>query len=386
MPTRIRVLDGVRGLAIGMVLLFHGTLHFQPETTFQFALKQITGIGWIGVDLFFVLSGFLITGVLLKLPRERFFRAFYLRRTLRIFPIYYLFLALFFLGLPILISLPRDPWLLNLFDLQAAFWLYLQNMLFAYTGHFPGSSYLDHFWSLAIEEQFYIAWPAVVFALNRRALLLLCPVLIAVALLLRIQLIMDGSTWVTVYVSTLSRMDTLICGALLRLLYESKLPSLKAAKPWLISLAAFVLLVLGTLGGVQTDFVRGVGTQTVGYLAIAVLFALLIHFTLQSRGGFLQILFERRWLVALGKYSYAIYILHWPILYFLYGHSGFYWWARNAFGNLTGLLLTLTAGIGATLCLAVLSWHFFEAPILRLRERLEGGTEIDRQHSSTVRP
>lgn len=333
-----------------------------------------------------MLSGFLITGVLLKLPRERFFRSFYLRRTLRIFPIYYLFLALFFLGLPILISLPRDPWLLNLFDLQAAFWLYLQNMLFAYTGLFPGSSYLDHFWSLAIEEQFYIAWPAVVFALNRRALLLLCPILIAVALLLRIQLIMDGSTWVTVYVSTLTRMDTLICGALLRLLYESKLPSLKAAKPWLISLAAFVLLVLGTLGGVQTDFVRGVGTQTVGYLAIAVLFALLIHFALQSRGGFLQILFERRWLVALGKYSYAIYILHWPILYFLYGHSGFHWWATSAFGNLTGLLLTLTAGIGATLGLAVLSWHFFEAPILRLRERLEGGTETDRQHSSTVRP
>ena len=84
---RIRVLDGIRGLAIALVLLFHGTLYFRPESAFQFALKKITGLGWVGVDLFFVLAGFLITGVLLRLPRERFFRVFYLRRTLRIFPI-----------------------------------------------------------------------------------------------------------------------------------------------------------------------------------------------------------------------------------------------------------------------------------------------------------
>ncbi len=374
------MLDGVRGLAIALVLLFHGTLYFGPESALQFALKKITGLGWVGVDLFFVLSGFLITGVLLKLPRERFFRVFYLRRTLRIFPIYYLFLTFFFLGLPLLINIKNDPWLAGLIDQQAVFWLYIQNWLFSYTGRFPGSSYLDHFWSLAIEEQFYIFWPAVVFLLNRRLLLLLCPILMTLALSLRVQLLMGGSSWVSVYVNTLTRMDTLICGALLCLLYESRLPLLQAGRKWLVALVALLLVILAALITVQTNFALGMGTQTVGYLVIALLFALLIHFTLQSDGGLLQRLFERPWLVMLGKYSYGIYILHWPILYFLYGRSGFHFWATDRFGNLMALALTLTVGIGVTLGLAALSWHFFEAPILRLRDARKG--RADRVASS----
>ena len=131
---------------------------------------------------------------------------------------------------------------------------------------------------------------------------------------------------------------------------------------------------------VQTNFAIGMGTQTVGYLVIALLFALLIHFTLQSDRGLLQRLFERPWLVMLGKYSYGIYILHWPILYFLYGRSGFHFWAADRFGNLMALALTLTVGIGVTLGLAALSWHFFEAPILRLRDARKG--RADRVASS----
>ncbi len=292
-PARIRVLDGIRGLAITLVLLFHGTLYFRPESVAQYSLKQITGIGWIGVDLFFVLSGFLITGVLLRMPRERFFRTFYLRRTLRIFPIYYLFLAFFFLGLPLFVNFHGDPWLSGLIHQQGAFWLYVQNWMFSYAGAFPASSYLDHFWSLAIEEQFYISWPAIVFVLNRRVLLLLCPLLITIALALRVQFLLDGSSWVSVYVNTLTRMDTLLCGALLCLLYESRLSLLKAGKYWLIAFAAVLLAALTTLYTMQSNFARGVGTQTIGYLVIALLFALLIHFTLQSEGGLLQRLFER---------------------------------------------------------------------------------------------
>lgn len=384
-PTRVRVLDGVRGLAIALVLLFHGTLYYPPLSPFQSAIKSVTSIGWIGVDLFFVLSGFLITGVLLKLPRENFFRTFYMRRTLRIFPIYYLVLALFFLGLPLLMNVHNDPWLSDLFNQQAVFWVYMQNWLFAYTGQFPGSSYLDHFWSLAIEEQFYIVWPAVIFLLNRRLLLVLCPLLIAVALALRVQLLLEGASWVTLYVNTFTRMDALLCGALLCLLYELKLPLLKAARHWLAALAGLLLVTLVTLFVVQLDFARGPGTQSVGYLVIALLFALLIHFTLQSQNGILQRLFEHRWLVALGKVSYGAYIFHWPIFYFLYTDSGFYRWASYSYGNLGALALILTVGLGATLGLAALSWHLFEAPILGLREGLEERIRSSRGGASAPR-
>jgi peptidoglycan/LPS O-acetylase OafA/YrhL len=280
-------------------------------------------------------------------------------------------LALFFLGLPALINVNNDPWLSDLFRQQAVFWVYLQNWLFAYTGQFPGSSYLDHFWSLAIEEQFYIVWPTVIFLLNRRFLLLLCPLLIVVALALRVQLLLEGSSWVTIYVHTFARMDVLMCGALLRLLYELKLPLLKAARHWLVALAALLFVAIAALFAMQMDFARGPGTQTVGYLVIALLFGLLIHFTLQSQGGILQRLFEHRWLVTLGKYSYGAYILHWPIFYFLYTTSGFYRWAVYSYGNLAALALILTVGMGGTLSLAALSWHCFEAPMLGLREGLE---------------
>lgn len=371
-PTaRIRVLDGVRGLAISLVLLFHGTLYFQPTSAFGIVLKKITGVGWIGVDLFFVLSGFLITGVLLKLPKERFFRTFYLRRTLRIFPVYYGFLALFFLVLPVLVDVHRDPWVSNLFNQQAVFWLYAQNWLFTYTGQFPASSYLDHFWSLAIEEQFYLFWPLAVLLLNRSQLLALCLVLIATALWLRVEWVLDGASWVSIYVNTLTRMDSLICGALLYLLRDMKLPVLLAGRRWLISLAAVLLAALLALAFMQADIARGVGTQTVGYLIVAMLFALMIHFTLQSQRGVLQRFFECRWLLVLGKYSYGLYVFHWPILYFLYGHSGFYRWTAGNFGNLTGMLFTFVLGVGGAFVLAALSWHFFEAPILKLRERFE---------------
>ena len=128
------------------------------------ALGRICNTGWIGVDLFFVLSGFLITGILLDTKGSRFyFRQFYWRRTIRIFPVYFLFLAFVFIGLRVSSSSHRtrpmegtNPW-----------W---------YLGTFPiGSrtmggttSYVSHFWSLAVEEQFYFVWPAVVVLCTRR--------------------------------------------------------------------------------------------------------------------------------------------------------------------------------------------------------------------------
>ncbi|HVG26286.1 MAG TPA: acyltransferase, partial [Acidobacteriaceae bacterium] len=167
----IPALDGVRGLALlGVVAshVFPGT----PQGPVTFAVRQAFAFGATGVDLFFALSGFLITGILLdSLPDPGFFRKFYARRALRIFPLYYGVLAIYALG-ALLLGMRYSHELVSLA-------LYLQNTalvappMYAYPG--PSALPLAHFWSLAIEEQFYLVWPLVVFSLRRsQRLLWLC--------------------------------------------------------------------------------------------------------------------------------------------------------------------------------------------------------------------
>ncbi len=143
----VNALDGLRGIAIILVLFFHcSRFEFLP-------VRAISAFGWTGVDLFFVLSGFLITGILIDTKgKEGFYKNFFMKRVLRIFPLYYLTLCIFFI-----------PSFFFHFELteyyithQIYFWTYTQNLLFAFDGWPENARFLNHFWSLAIEEQFYI--------------------------------------------------------------------------------------------------------------------------------------------------------------------------------------------------------------------------------------
>src|SRR5262245_16358318 len=154
-------LDGLRGIAILLVILYH-----------NFGFIPFLNYGWLGVDLFFVLSGFLITEILLKTrTTTNYFKNFYTRRVLRIFPLYYLCLILVIVIFPLIKNFPYD---LSFYrENQVWFWFYLQNWMLIFKQWNDSAILLNHFWSLAVEEQFYIVWPLLVLLIRKPKQLLI---------------------------------------------------------------------------------------------------------------------------------------------------------------------------------------------------------------------
>ena len=216
----IPALDGLRGIAILLVLAHHFTYYggFRPRLLVDKLFYLATMAGWSGVDLFFVLSGFLITGILYDTKgTECYFRNFYIRRCLRIFPLYYGVLVLSFVVFPrVVISEPSSASSQSLLADQSWYWTYLINVKIALEG-WPKVNFIAHFWSLAVEEQFYFVWPLLVFLWRRETLVKVCVACVVVALGLRIGFAFIGQD-LPAYVLLPSRMDALAIGGLLALL------------------------------------------------------------------------------------------------------------------------------------------------------------------------
>ena len=301
------VLDGVRGLAIVLVLVSHLML-FNDRTGSRFgdSLSALRGLGWTGVDLFFVLSGFLITGILYDtLHDPHYFRSFYMRRFLRIFPLYYGFLALLLIG---------TPWMhFSWGGRQYVLLAYLQNtgLWFPVTDFHPGIwANLDHFWSLAVEEQFYLFWPMMVFLVrDRRRLIALTLTLSGVALVLRIVLYLHGTSPLTIFMLTPCRMDSLLLGACVALLLRGDKDRIPRGWMMPVVLVSAIVMVVYTLMRVGRDMRDGFFGATFGYTVIALGCGALLIASLDE-GSISHKIFRWRILRTLGKYSYGIYVLH----------------------------------------------------------------------------
>jgi peptidoglycan/LPS O-acetylase OafA/YrhL len=364
---RSPALDGIRGIAILLVLLHHYTV-FDPQTPVQQVAAFVAVLGWAGVDLFFVLSGFLITAVLINArDSPRYFTSFYARRTLRLFPLYYLLVFLAFYVLPLF-----PAWhhlLVGPFDRrQWRYWLYLVNFEISADNDFQ-HGVLDVAWSLAIEEQFYIVWAVVVWLVSPRALGWLCGAVVVTAPVARIMALGAGGNPIDVYVLPHFRADALAIGALLAWLYRrGDLQSFTRFAPWVAVSGLAVAIVLAIADG--TAWWWGAWTQRLGYSAFAAAAGGLVTaaVTRPASSAWLRLL-SAGWLRGFGKYSYCLYLIHLPVMrvvrVLVLGPEQF-----DLLGSpLVGQLLFYLAATAPAVAIAWLSWHLYEGPILRLKKK-----------------
>jgi len=374
-PARLPALDGLRGIAILLVMVYHFSYggHFSSSPV-DAAYGWVSGLGWVGVDLFFVLSGFLITGILSD-SRERvgYFSSFYARRALRIFPLYYAF-VLVVLPVAARVGAPDPAHLLGRLRESLGWYLgYGVNFMLAFNGGWKADILSTaHLWSLAVEEQFYLIWPPLVLLLSRRALMRTSAVLAAAALLIRVAMRLGGGGEVAAYVLPFARMDALLLGALVALAVRElgSVAPLARRAPRVLAVSGVV--AAATLAAAPARLSSGSPwVQTVGLSAIAVFFAALLVTALAAPEG-------SRWgrllraplLATLGKYSYALYIFH-PLVMTTLQSVG---WGVDRFafvgwGLQIGVHLVFTAfATLMSLAVAWLSWTLMERHFLRLKE------------------
>jgi peptidoglycan/LPS O-acetylase OafA/YrhL len=343
----IPALDGVRGVAVLLVMFLHycGLKSGNPSALFQ-QITKIASIGQSGVDLFFVLSGFLITGILLESKLSRhFFRDFYVRRILRVFPLYYGFLIVIYLIGPLLhlwAPAPKHD--------QVWFWTYLQNLPMTFTQRSLAGP--AHFWSLSVEEHFYLFWPFLIRRVDAPALRRVLFALVGLSVASRVVLIHLG--YGTFYF-TLCRLDGLSIGALLALAYRTE-RGLKRLRPLAVFALGTLTIVMPPLYVLTTG--KGLDViQIFKETLVAIMCAAGMVLAL-SPAGILKKLLEIGVLRSIGKYSYGMYVLH-PSIFTAYAHHV----------NLASPALGMAVAFGGVYGICAAVWHLWERPFLHLKGR-----------------
>jgi peptidoglycan/LPS O-acetylase OafA/YrhL len=350
-------LDGLRGIAILLVFFFH----YLPRNSHN-PLSWLASVGWSGVDLFFVLSGFLITGILYDTRKAtNFFKVFYARRALRLFPLYF-FAVSIVLVVAALLHIPMN-WK------AIPFYIYGANLMLPLRDGAPNfTPYFNciHFWSLAVEEQFYSLWPLVVFfVLRRKTLMQICAGGILGALVFRVVLTHVGvSTWI-LYTELPARMDSLLAGAMLALALRGPRPDawLKRARLYSIIAVCGLILILLFIRARTLFFDSGAMTSW-GYSMIAgiyvcVLALALVPGTVANRVGRASVL------RFFGRYSYGLYVWHdlpSPIC-----ATWRAWFIRNIHPLVVGQMVYAFAMLALFTAVAVASYHLLELRFLKMK-------------------
>jgi peptidoglycan/LPS O-acetylase OafA/YrhL len=365
--SRIRELDGMRGAAIAMVVIFHYfqiTLEARPGSALAY-LQAGARLSWTGVDLFLVLSGFLIGGILLdSRASTNYYSVFYKRRFFRIVPIYVVTLLL----TAVLLSLRLGPdsgpfkWLTTEGAPWYAYLTFTQNFWMAHAASF-GCNGLAMTWSLAVEEQFYLTVPLYIRTLSRRWLVRVLLIGIGGAPVLRTLLLHFGSdSSVGIYTMMLCRSDALLLGVLAAVMLRDERWKERIRNA---SLAFYICIPVFLLGlGFLTLRAWNLTTsmmKTVGYTWVALFYVTVLLFVLTRPDSRLTKFFQMKWLCWLGTLAYGIYLFHTGVQYLLFGLI----WGRGAKVSSIPTFLVTMAAVAMTLLLAMLSWRYFEQPLIR---------------------
>ena len=366
----VPALDGIRGLAMLGVLIQHCYFRVPGATSLlDRSLMQVREVGWVSIEVFFALSGFLITGILLDSKgTDGYFRNFIGRRVLRIFPLYYATLVMLFFVIPRLGIVP-SPEMADVVAAQGWYWSYLQNFFIALKMQTPPGQllfYTGHLWSLAVEEQFYLLWPLLIFALRPKQMAYACGALIVLAIGLRVAALWQGVNPRAIYTLTPFRMDSLAAGSLLAIAVRDP-AGLAFLSRW--ARPAFLIGIAGTIASLVVA--RDANpfhwpVQSFGYTSLAVWSTALIFLALVAPPSApIARFFQQRPLLLLGRYSYGIYIIHAFVMFAAVRLIGplplihGYGWPASLLLMVCLMTISIAAG--------TLSWHYYEEPFLRLK-------------------
>jgi peptidoglycan/LPS O-acetylase OafA/YrhL len=366
---RISKLDGIRGLAIAAVLVFHLSLLLSSganESSIVRSILRFTYIGRLGVDIFFVLSGFLITGIILKeRSQPDFWSNFYLRRAFRILPVFAVVFVVTLLSARFFFP---EMKISTSYVLSATF--FLANWTFIGNNQMP---MLPHLWSLAIEEQFYFLWPQAAKRLSNTAVFKFALILAVGCELLRIALAVAHANLSVVFLMTPTHIDGLAIGAALAAAMTMSETRQLLSRQWRrIALIAAIALLISVVGVRGTLFPL-VWIQVFTIPPAVILTAMTIYGALESvLPASLSLFFETPVMTYLGRRSYALYLIHEPIRAAVSESFQDGKLAHLPPGIRTNILL-IFAVLAISLILTEISWRLIELPMQNLRYRLMRG-------------
>lgn len=317
---------------------------------------------WLSMDIFFVLSGYLITDILCKtIGTENYLRNFYARRLLRVFPLYYAAIFLFLVLLPTFFQMPFkiDYFTGN----QIYFWLFLQNWLLIFNK--TDQSFLNHLWSMAVEEQFYLLWP-LVFAFIRKPKILITLLIVLLLSFVTLRFWLWNSQLSNLpYFSfySFTRIDGICIGCIIGLLQNTNTKFVE-------KYTAFIVLFFAAVNFIFYFINKQVGHSIpyllVGYSTFSMLFGLLLYDLLNHKNSLFSKFFNNRLLKFVGTISYGTYIFHWPV-YLILNYYLVRWLNLNA-GDFNSQIFTSVFATMLSFVIGYLSYRYFEMKFLKLKK------------------